>query len=284
MLRSEFWRSFKTAAWLGWQIESNWADPFLFFIYSVLRPVTGATIIIVMYSIITKSNFTSPLFAYMFIGNCFFQYVAAILTGVSWSIVDDREHYRTLKYIYTAPVNIPVYLLGRGVARFLTSSFAVLVLMIFGVLFFKLPIHFLSINWGLFILSLIIGILMLSMIGILLAGITLIMVRQNFFIGDVVAGFVFIFCGVIFPMELLPPGLDKVGYFIPISHWLELIRRAFIGQVNEAYPTFAGWSNLQLILFLVGLTIVFGVVSLLIFKLCDHAAREKGYIDWSSSY
>jgi ABC-2 type transport system permease protein len=283
-MRSAFWRSFKTAAWLGWQIESNWADPFLFFIYSILRPVTGATIVIVMYSIITKGDFASPLFAYMFIGNCFFQYVAAILTGVSWSIVDDREHYKTLKYIYTAPVIIPVYLLGRGVARFLTSSFAVLVLMIFGVVFFKLPIHFQSVDWGLFLVSLVIGILMLSMMGILLAGITLLIVRQNFFIGDVVAGAVFIFCGVIFPMNLLPPGLDKVGYFLPISYWIELIRRAFIGEVNEAFPTFAGWSNLNLILLLVGLTVAFGVIGLVVFRICDHSAREKGYIDWVTSY
>jgi ABC-2 type transport system permease protein len=54
---STFWRSFKTAAWLGWQIESNWADPFLFFIYSVMKPLTGAAIIVVMYSIVTKAAF-----------------------------------------------------------------------------------------------------------------------------------------------------------------------------------------------------------------------------------
>ena len=29
----EVWRSFRMATWLGWQIESNWTDPFLFAIY-----------------------------------------------------------------------------------------------------------------------------------------------------------------------------------------------------------------------------------------------------------
>ncbi len=33
------WRSFRTAAWLGWQIESNWADPFLFAVYSIVKPL-----------------------------------------------------------------------------------------------------------------------------------------------------------------------------------------------------------------------------------------------------
>ena len=59
------------------------------------------------------------------------------MTGVSWAIIDDREHYRTLKYIYIAPINIPIYLLGRGVARFLTASFAVIITMGMGMLFLK---------------------------------------------------------------------------------------------------------------------------------------------------
>lgn len=283
-MKSTLWRSFKTAAWLGWQIESNWADPFLFIIYSVLKPLTGAGIIVVMYSVITKADFTSPLFAYMFIGNAFFQYVAAVMTGVSWAILDDREHYRTLKYIYTAPVNIPFYLLGRGVARFLTATFAVIVIMVFGIVFLKVPFHFLSVNWGLLFAALFIGVLMLATLGLILAGFTLLLVRQNFFLGDVVAGTMFIFCGVIFPMDLLPPGLDKVGYFLPITYWLELIRRAFVGRVSDAFPTFSNLGNLQLFLILVGLSIVFGILGFWIFKLCDHRAREKGYIDWSTSY
>lgn len=283
-MKSTLWRSFKTAAWLGWQIESNWADPFLFFIYSILKPVTGAGIIVVMYSVITKADFSSPLFAYMFIGNAFFQYVAAVMTGVSWAILDDREHYRTLKYIYTAPVNIPFYLLGRGVARFLTATFAVIVIMVFGIVFLKIPFHFLAVNWGLLFAALIVGVLMLAMLGLILAGLTLLLVRQNFFLGDVVAGTMFIFCGVIFPMDLLPPGLNKVGYFLPITYWLELIRRAFIGRVSDAFPTFINLSNLQLFLILVGLSIVFGILGFWIFKLCDYRAREKGYIDWSTSY
>ena len=29
-------RTFVVATWLGWQIESNWADPFLFAVYSIV--------------------------------------------------------------------------------------------------------------------------------------------------------------------------------------------------------------------------------------------------------
>ena len=30
-------RSLRWAAWLGWQLESNWATPWLFVLYSVAR-------------------------------------------------------------------------------------------------------------------------------------------------------------------------------------------------------------------------------------------------------
>jgi ABC-2 type transport system permease protein len=282
--RTNFWQSFRTATWLGWKIESNWTDPFLFFIYSIVKPITGASIVVIMFSVITHSDFSSPMFAYMFIGNTFYQYVAAIMTGVSWAIVDDREHYRTLKYIYTAPVHIPLYLIGRGVARFLTATFAVIILMVFGIFILHIPIQLVNVNWGLFLLAMALGAIMLSMIGLLLAGIALNTVRQNFFIGDVVAGSFFLLCGVIYPLDILPNGIRQIGYFIPVTYWIELIRRSFVGNIAQAFPTFTQLSDLQLVLILLGTAVIFGVIGYFSFVLFDRRAREKGFIDWSTSY
>ena len=118
----KYLRSFKTATWLGWKIESNWTDPFLFAIYSIVKPLSAAGILVIMYSIVAQSDFTSPIFAYLYLGNAFYQYVGAVMSGLSWAIIDDREHYRTLKYIYVSPISVPFYLLGRGVARFLNDN------------------------------------------------------------------------------------------------------------------------------------------------------------------
>ena len=63
----------------------------------------------------------------MYIGNAFYMYVGAVMAGMAQAVVDDRERFRTLKSMYVAPVNIPMYLIGRGVARFLTTSLSVLV-------------------------------------------------------------------------------------------------------------------------------------------------------------
>jgi ABC-2 type transport system permease protein len=61
-------RSLRLATWLGWQIESNWTDPFLFAVYSIVKPVASALILVVMYSIITQNDFGSPLFPYIYLG------------------------------------------------------------------------------------------------------------------------------------------------------------------------------------------------------------------------
>ncbi len=130
---AESWRSLKVAAWLGWQIESNWTDPFLFAIYSVVKPVAGALILVFMYLVVARGGLANPLFPYIFVGNAFYIYVGAVLMGISWVVIDDREHYGMLKYLYTAPLNIYTYLVGRGAAQTAIATVATTITLLFGV-------------------------------------------------------------------------------------------------------------------------------------------------------
>ena len=282
--RSEAIRSFKTSAWLGWQITSNWTDPFLFAIYSIVRPISRAAILVVMYGVITQGNFTNPLFPYIYLGNAFYTYVFIVMNGVSWAVIDDREHYQTLKYMYIAPIRIPFYLLGRGVAGFLTASLSVLITILAGVLFLHVSFDPLQANWLLFFVSLFIGVIMLSTMGLVLAAFSLLVVRHSSFMAEGVSGVLFLFSGAIYPLEVLPKWLQPVGFAIPITYWLELMRRSLIGNVAQAFPTLARFSNLELLGILVGLAFLFGVLSIFVFRRCDHLARERGLIDRTTNY
>ena len=284
MNRSESFRSFRMATWLGWQIEANWTDPFLFAVYLVIKPLASVAILVVMYSIITNGNYDSPIFPYIYLGNAFYIYVAFVMTGVSLAVIEDREHYRTLKYMYVAPISMPYYLLGRGVTRFLVATVAVLITLAAGKLFLHLPLNLNQVNWGLFLVSLFLGITMLAMMGLILASITLMIVNHHFILGDAVAGALYLFSGAIFPLEVLPTWLRPVGFAMPITYWLELMRRSLIGNVAEAFPTLASFSNGQLLGILSGMTLLFAVTSVFIFRWCDHRARERGLIDWVTNY
>ncbi len=278
------WRSFRVATWLGWQIESNWTDPFLFAVYSMLKPLASAAILVVMYAVITNSQFENPVFPYIYLGNAFYIYVGAVMTGVSWAVIDDREHYRTLKYIYVAPIRIPAYWLGRGVARFLTGSFAVLITLAAGVLFLHVPLHPARVDWPLFLLSLTLGVVMLALMGLVLASVSLMIAHHFFLIGEAVAGALYLLSGAIFPLEVLPPWLRPLGFVMPITYWLELIRRALLGDIAGGFPTLSGFTNGQLLGILAGLSILFELMAAVTFRLCDHRAREKGLIDQTTNY
>jgi ABC-2 type transport system permease protein len=278
------WDSFRIGSWLGWQIESNWTDPFLFAVYSLVKPLAGVSILVVMYGVITKGNFQSPLFTYIYLGNAFYIYVGRILNGLAWAIIDDREHYKTLKYIYTAPIHFPTYLLGRGVASFLVGSIAVFVTILFGVLFLDIEIDLISIHWPLFLVTLAIGINMLALMGLILSGVLLLLVHHMWGIGEAVAGSLYLFSGAIFPLEVLPPWLRWIGYLMPITYWLELLRRSLVGQIAQSFPTLSNFSNTQLLLILTGLTIVFAAIASFSFRLCENLARDRGVIDVVTNY
>jgi len=279
-----YWRSFRMATWLGWQIESNWTDPFLFAIYAIIKPLASAAILVVMYSVITQGNFSSPIFPYIYLGNAFYIYVGQIMTGMSWAIIDDREHYKTMKYIYVAPIDFPTYLLGRAVARFLIACVSVFVTILFGVLFLGIRIDPALVDWPLFLLTLLIGVVMLAMMGLILTGVMLLMAHHSFGVGDAVAGGIFLFSGAIFPLEVLPAFLRPIGYVIPITYWLELLRRTLVGQVAQAFPTLSNLSNAQILGILVALTLVFSGLSIVVFRWCEQRARERGMIDMVTNY
>ena len=103
-------------------------------------------------------------------------------------------------------------------------------------------------------------------------------------LGEGVAGALFLFSGAIFPLEVLPAFLRPIGYAMPVTYWLELLRRALVGSVAEAFPTLVGFNNNQLLGILIGLTIAFGILSILVFRWCDYQARERGLIDIVTNY
>jgi len=71
---------------------------------------------------------------------------------------------------------------------------------------------------------------------------------------------------------------------MPITYWLELIRRSLVGGVAQTFPTLAAFSNLQLLGILAALSAVFGIISFYSFRICDRLARERGLIDQTTNY
>ncbi len=278
----ESWRSLRVATWLGWQVESNWTDPFLFAVYSVVKPVAGALILVFMYLVVARGGLDNPLFPYVFIGNAFYIYVGAVLMGISWVVIDDREHYGMLKYMYVAPLNILTYLLGRGVAQTAIATIATTITLVFGVGVLRIPIPVGQVNWGLLAGALVLGLAALAFMGLLLGGATLLTARHNYFIGQGVAGALYLLSGVVFPLDVLPRGLQWVGRGLPVTYWLEALRRALLGDGgNEALRAIPTGHVMAI---LAGSTVVLAVVSLLFFRWAEGVAHRRGLLDMQTMH
>jgi len=186
--------------------------------------------------------------------------------------------------MYVAPVSIPMYLIGRGVARFFTTSLSVLVAIGFGIVFLQLQVNPAEVRWVLFVAALCVGIALLAMMGLALASIVLTIAHGSWLVGEAVAGALYLFCGAVFPLDVLPAWLRPVGYLMPVTYWLELVRRALVGRVAHPYPSLAGIGDGELLALLVVLTLALGVMAAATFRRCDYIARERGLIDRTTNY
>jgi ABC-2 type transport system permease protein len=280
-------RTFKNAAWLGWQMEANWTDPFLFAIYSVVKPLAGTLILVFMYLVITHGETETMFFSYMYVGNAMYMFVADVLFGVTWVIHDDREHYMTLKQVYIAPIKFQTYIFGRAAIKIAITSFGVLLTLIFGVFVLGVDIDLAAVNWPLLVVALALGLATLAIMGLALGGVTFLTAKHAMGINEGVAGIFYVLSGVIFPITILPSWAQSISKFLPVTYWMEGVRRGLEpGVITALGPTtgLQNFSDLQLLLILVLTAIAFLLISLGIFSYADKVARRKGKIDWTSAY
>lgn len=294
---SENLRTFKVAARLGWQVEGNWADPLVFFIFAILRPLATALILVLMYTVIAGGQ-RGDYFNYLYLSNAFFVLVIETMSGLAWTIMDDRENYKMLKYVYTSPARKLAYLLGRGVAKISLGMLTTTVLLVTGLLFLGLQIDLAKVDWGWLALYFPLGMISLLALGIVLAGVALVIARHGGSIGEVTAGSLLLFSGAYFPVDGLPPIIREISLGLPITYWLEGMRRALNGgvlthsvalpdgttRIEPISPILAGPDNLQLLAILAASAILSTVIAYFFFKWVEHQAKERGMIDRLTGY
>ncbi|MCL0039223.1 ABC transporter permease [Dehalococcoidia bacterium] len=122
----------------------------------------------------------------------------------------------------------------------------------------------------------------LAFLGIFLGGISLITARHNSFIGEAVAGALYLLCGAVFPIDVLPKPLQLLGQALPITYWLEALRRALLDR--GAGEILGPLSNGVLLLILAGSTVLLAVLSVGFYRWAENLAKEKGLIDMQTMY
>jgi len=276
------WRGFKAATRLGWVISSNWTRPFIFVIYSVLRPLSGAFILVVMYRVISGGAAgTATYLAFLVSGVAFWSFVQFGFAGLANGMADDRGEYRMLKYVYTSPVHFYVYLLGRGLAQLASAVASAVIVLVVATVALRLPIDPLRVNYPLLLAASFLA--MLAVIAMAMAyGLLLLLARDSHGYGDLGASVLYVVSGAIFPISVLPGILATVAALSPLVYWMELIRRSLLG--SQTIRMFATLSDGDVLLRLLVATAATLIIAHLVFTWADRLARQRGLIDMESNW
>jgi len=278
-------RTLRLAAWLGWQLETNWASPWLFAIYMLIKPVCGSLMLVCMFYAARSAAVTrvpAEFMPYLYISNACYGLVGSIMFGLSYAVVRDREHYRMLKYVYISPGHFQTYFLGRGAARGLEGTIGAVLNISVGLFLFSELRASVGIDVPWLLVYLAIGSAMLWACGMILAAACLNMSRNGMFLSEGIAGVVFLASGVVFPITALPGWVQPISLSLPTTYWLEGMRRAILGTSTlpvQLRGPLAEWSNGELALMLLVTTTVLVVCAQLFWRWSERRAWRNGKLE-----
>jgi ABC-2 type transport system permease protein len=282
------WRGYAIAVRLGWAIEANWTDPLLFFTYSVAKPIAATLILVVMLEIVSGGG--APEYrGYLVTGTALWSFVQGGLAGLAMSVLDDRERFRVLKYLYVSPTGFALTLLGRGTARVVIGGMGAVITLVFGIVVLGLRFDPVRIDWPLLVLSMVVGLVAIVALGLALAAVVLQTRQEAWSYPEATAGATFLLVGAVFPLAVLPAPVQAIGLATPLTWWMEGVRRALfpdgisgVGGPGSLWQSLSGQAvpdRPQILVALLLTTLLGTLAAAVAFRLSERRAKDRGLID-----
>jgi len=275
-------RAFRAHAKLGWDLEGNWAPGWLYVIFALIPPIFGVLMLVFMYLVIMGIKGDTGYLAFLLTGAAGFLFVRLLLAGAGMVVVEDREHYRTFRYIYSAPVSFTAQVLGRVAPKIIISIIGAAMTFAAGAYWLGLGYRPDGVNWGMLGGSFLLGVVGMGAMGMMLASAMLLIDRMGWLLAEGIAGLLYLVTGAIFPLAILPAWIATIGKGIPITYWLDLWRISLYGEtVRRGAPEF---SIPSLWLWLAVTAIVWSLIAVVWGRLADYLARRWGKIEQETFY
>lgn len=174
------------------------------------------------------------------------------------------------------------FLIGRSIPRLFAAFLAFVITLGFGIVLLRVPVQPLQVNYPLLLFTMVMGMIPIVALGIALAGLSLMWKRGAWVMPDSMVGALYLLAGAIFPIAILPNWLEKVALTLPLTYWLELMRRALLGKaLGAVFPIADTWMIMGLLVFT---TLVNVLICGVIFRIGEYYARERGLIDQTTGY
>lgn len=271
-------RSLIASARLAWAIEGNWAEPFFLLVYLIIRPLAFLGLFLAVLSIGGALNPAS--IGFVVVGQAIFQIVGAAMQGPTHALLDDRERYRTIRYIFATPSSLLPVSIGRALVKALIAAISAVIVISVGALI-GMPMRAGGPDLPLLLVVMTLGLASIVGLGVALGAVCVQLRNDAWGYPQAVAGSVFLLCGAIFPLDTLPRALQLIGASLPMTWWIEGVRRALLGTAS---PGLLGELSTPLLLLVLTVgTVLITFAAPRLFRIGIDRAREKGYLDRSTA-
>ena len=271
-------RSLIASARLAWAIEGNWAEPFFLLVYLIIRPLAFLGLFLAVLSIGGALNPAS--IGFVVVGQAIFQIVGAAMQGPTHALLDDRERYRTIRYIFATPSSLLPVSIGRALVKALIAAISAVIVIGVGALI-GMPMRAGGPDLPLLLVVMTLGLASIVGLGVALGAVCVQLRNDAWGYPQAVAGSVFLLCGAIFPLDTLPRALQLIGAALPMTWWIEGVRRALLGTAS---PGLLGELSTPLLLLVLTVgTVLITLAAPRLFRIGIDRAREKGYLDRSTA-
>lgn len=225
----------------------------------------------------------SPLFyatiTYFIYGNQsperIFQYVVlgagfmGLWTSIVYSSASDinRERmYGTLENIFVAPASFAVILMGKIVGNTIWGFISMMLAFFYLAVVFQIKIP--AINISFVVIALLAVVVAISVFAFVMA-LIFTLSKQAEALMNFIEYPIFLICGFLFPISILPFWIQPISYLLPPTFAIELLRtvtngNSTITDITEAF------------LHLSAVTLVYFIIGTVMYKAVDHKARIDG--------
>lgn len=271
-------RSIIASIYVGIQVESNWTKKWLYAIYLMLFAFSSTLAVIIIYGIL-GGGFHTDKFLFALFGALFYYFLSGIFFNTAFCVIDDREHYRTLKYLIISKTNYIIYSLGRAFGYGILQIISIALMLVWAVPVFK--IH-LQVNVLLVLLSFSLSFLGAFGLALLFSGYYMLSIRAETSLMDVLFGGLFIVSGALFPPTVLPKFAYVFSKYFPLASSIELMRYSFFGR--NLSPFLSEMNVSQLIIHVAMVNGLAFLTGLFLFWLAIRSAIRKGYLDITTAF
>jgi ABC-2 type transport system permease protein len=137
-------------------------------------------------------------------------------------------------------------------------------------------------NWGYLMAGAVLGYLVAAGLGLAMASVFLLTIKLDVDVVDALFGGMFVLSGALFPPTVFPAVFARIAEFVPMSPFIELMRRAVSGQMLTSF--LSDLSTFQLLnRVALSAAVLFALGSVLV-AFGSRQAQQKGYIDVTTAF